>query len=291
MKRGLIACCLIALVLATGYSIKVRQSETGKTEAMLAVQYIERYKDIAMSEMRRTKIPASIILAQGIIESKSGKSYLAVKAQNHFGIKCHKGWTGRQVFASDDEERDCFRKYNSVKDSFTDHSDFLINHRRYDDLFRLNSTDYVLWSKGLQEAGYATEPTYARQLIHTIETHHLDRFDRQANLPEGDCAENFVLTPMSFNGMKTVFFNCKITPEQIAQICGAELEKIIRLNGFNKKDTIPPRTIVYLPSDQYPSSGIKKQEAGKKEEINFLHTVARMYGLAFEHRNPANESE
>lgn len=143
-------------------------------------EYIETYKDIAMKEMREHKIPASITLAQGIIESGAGNSALAREAKNHFGIKCHKGWTGKTYTMDDDEKDECFRKYKKVEDSFRDHSEFLTSRPRYADLFKLDIMDYEGWAKGLKAAGYATSPTYATALINRIKLNKLYLYDQLA---------------------------------------------------------------------------------------------------------------
>lgn len=140
--------------------------------------YINRYKDIAIKKMKEHGIPASITLAQGILESNSGKSELTVKANNHFGIKCHKEWNGRTFKMDDDKRNECFRKYKSAEQSFEDHSRFLTSRDRYAFLFEYDVTDYKSWAYGLKKAGYATNPNYAQLLIKVIEENHLDRFDK-----------------------------------------------------------------------------------------------------------------
>ena len=140
--------------------------------------YIEKYKELAIEHMFEYSIPASITLAQGILESGSGKSDLAVKSNNHFGIKCHKGWKGKKSYYDDDEENECFRKYDSASDSYLDHSLFLKNKPRYSELFSLKITDYKGWAKGLKKAGYATDPNYANNLIRVIERYYLYDYDK-----------------------------------------------------------------------------------------------------------------
>ena len=140
--------------------------------------YIEKYKELAIEHMFEYSIPASITLAQGILESGSGKSDLAVKSNNHFGIKCHKGWKGKKSYYDDDEENECFRKYDSASDSYLDHSLFLKNKPRYSELFSLKITDYKGWAKGLKKAGYATDPNYANNLIRVIEKYYLYDYDK-----------------------------------------------------------------------------------------------------------------
>jgi len=146
-------------------------------------EYIEKYKDMAVSEMEKYHIPASITLAQGLLESGSGNSILAKEANNHFGIKCQKGWTGKTFTMDDDEKDECFRKYDSPEESYRDHSLFLTTRDRYAALFDLKITDYKGWAKGLKEAGYATNPRYAELLIKIIEENELYLYDN--GIPPG----------------------------------------------------------------------------------------------------------
>ena len=145
-------------------------------------EYIERYKSIAISDMQRYGIPASITLAQGILESDSGNSRLSVQSNNHFGIKCKRDWTGAKVYHDDDEKGECFRSYPTVEDSYRDHAEFLDQSPRYDSLFAYGPTDYKSWARGLKAAGYATAPDYAQRLIRVIEDNQLYLLDR----PDGN---------------------------------------------------------------------------------------------------------
>ncbi|MCB0465027.1 MAG: glucosaminidase domain-containing protein [Aequorivita sp.] len=141
--------------------------------------YIKEYNDIAKEEMLQYGIPASITLAQGILESGAGAGELTVKANNHFGIKCHTGWEGDRVYHDDDERGECFRKYNDPKYSYRDHSLFLTQRSRYKDLFKLRKDDYKGWAKGLRKAGYATDPKYPDKLIGIIERYNLEAYDKE----------------------------------------------------------------------------------------------------------------
>ena len=152
-------------------------------------EYIQTYKDIAIREMKTHKIPASITLAQGLLESGAGNSALAREAKNHFGIKCHKGWEGDTYYMDDDEKNECFRSYDDVEQSFRDHSEFLCGRTRYAALFDLDITDYEGWAKGLKAAGYATNPKYAQLLIDRIVLYDLAQYDQ---LALGLLAENEV---------------------------------------------------------------------------------------------------
>ena len=139
--------------------------------------YIERYNSIAVNEMNRYNIPASITLAQGILESGNGESRLATQANNHFGIKCHDNWNGETIVEDDDEKGECFRKYKTVAESYRDHSRFLAERKRYLFLFEYEITNYKKWARGLKKAGYATNPNYSSLLIDLIDRYNLDRFD------------------------------------------------------------------------------------------------------------------
>ena len=141
--------------------------------------YIGKYAPIAVKEMHKNKIPASITLAQGILESGRGRSELALKSNNHFGIKCHTGWNGERVYHDDDEKGECFRKYQYVETSYDDHSAFLTKRKRYAFLFNYGAKDYKKWAKGLKKAGYATDKKYPNKLIKIIEDYKLHEFDQQ----------------------------------------------------------------------------------------------------------------
>lgn len=153
-----------------------KKENTGQVNDF-TVAYIGTYKDIAIDKMEKYKIPASITLAQGILESGNGLSTLAKKSNNHFGIKCHSGWKGKRVYHDDDKKGECFRKYTSPEGSFNDHSIFLTGRGRYEFLFDLKPDDYKAWAKGLKKAGYATDRKYPKKLISFIETFELYKYD------------------------------------------------------------------------------------------------------------------
>jgi LysM repeat protein len=162
------------MVCLTAFSIWGKAQNVAKTTTE---QYIQQYKDVAIAEMKRSRIPASITLAQGILESGNGNSRLATEANNHFGIKCKKEWTGRTLYEDDDAPQECFRAYPTAEDSYRDHSDFLMKSSRYAFLFDLAPTDYKGWAEGLKKAGYATNPNYPQLLINFIEKHNLQQYD------------------------------------------------------------------------------------------------------------------
>lgn len=170
---------LILAVAAAVSSCSVRKPEVSpKVSDANTGSYIDKYKDLAISEMKRTGIPASITLAQGMIESDYGRSRLAVQANNHFGIKCHNDWKGPTITHHDDKRNECFRKYRKAEESYYDHSDFLKSGSRYKFLFDLDRTDYKGWARGLKKAGYATNPDYANMLIRKIEENELWKYDK-----------------------------------------------------------------------------------------------------------------
>ncbi|MEO8733352.1 MAG: glucosaminidase domain-containing protein [Flavobacteriales bacterium] len=147
-------------------------------------QYITQWKDVAVKKMAEHGIPASITLAQGLLESRNGNSVLATEGNNHFGIKCTPNWTGGKMYHDDDKKNDCFRKYKDASQSFEDHSDFLMRPR-YASLFQLKPTDYKGWAHGLKKCGYATDPEYPQKLITLIERYDLDKFDRGVDVQYG----------------------------------------------------------------------------------------------------------
>lgn len=163
----------------SGAQVELEATSTVKTYAEEIKAYVENYKDVAMNNMKNHGIPASIILAQGILESGAGKGKLALAANNHFGIKCHKEWTGESVKHDDDAAQECFRKYEFPSESYRDHSLFLTSRPRYSSLFKLDKGDYESWAKGLKAAGYATDVKYPEKLIGLIERFELYKYDNE----------------------------------------------------------------------------------------------------------------
>ncbi len=164
---------------STENTTKVKPIPKNASYTEIVALYINNYSDIAKEEMAQYGIPASITLAQGILESGAGRAELSKKSNNHFGIKCHKGWTGERVYHDDDELQECFRKYKDPKYSFRDHSLFLSERSRYQSLFELKKDDYKSWAKGLRKAGYATDPKYPEKLIKIIEKNKLYSYDKE----------------------------------------------------------------------------------------------------------------
>lgn len=217
-----------------GYITNVIAQQNMNTE-----QYIKMYKDIAVREMQKTGIPASITLAQGLLESGVGNSSLAKEGNNHFGIKCHQDWTGRTMLLDDDAPDECFRVYPTAEASFIDHSMFLTTKQRYASLFQLPRYDYQSWAKGLKQAGYATNPQYAEILISLIEKNKLYEYDIQevpSNLTEKNIAENKKWDKQHENA------------NTISSTSPILVNNSILTNGkpeYNKKGTHPDKGIVY----------------------------------------------
>ncbi|WP_298900182.1 glucosaminidase domain-containing protein [uncultured Psychroserpens sp.] len=208
-----------------------KTTEIPKNSNLSATEkYILTYSTIAMDEMRVSKIPASITLAQGILESGSGKGRLSVEANNHFGIKCH-GWTGKKIYHDDDKSQECFRKYDHAFTSFEDHSKFLTTRGRYSKLFELRPNDYKGWAKGLRAAGYATDRRYPQKLISLIERYELDKFD--------DMVLGNISTPKRAD-KKDVSINHKVvkgdTLYSLSKRYHMSVEDIKRLNNLKNND-------------------------------------------------------
>lgn len=263
-------------------------------------EYIETYRDIAIEEMRTNGIPASIKLAQGILESGFGNSELATRANNHFGIKCN-GWTGRSVLQDDDAKNECFRAYNDPVESFRDHSQFLRTRPWYAPLFELDPTDYKAWAHGLRRAGYATNPRYAQLLIRVIEENNLSQYDKMAmnmlaELPaspnlrnassrpaspaQTQTVEDFA--PVSFEAVRVVQTNNRIrfiiarqsdTPERLAEELSMRAWQIERYNELGADRQIQPGQIVYLQP---------KRKQGTKP-VHIVQPGETMYDIAQQH--------
>ena len=174
----------------TETSNKKEKKKSTASKRITNQEYIDTYATAAMNEMKKHKIPASITLAQGILESGSGNGRLAKKANNHFGIKCH-NWDGKKIYHDDDKKGECFRKYKRAYESYRDHSEFLTSRRRYANLFQLDQYDYKAWARGLKKAGYATDPKYPNKLIHIIEKYNLYEYDEKVLGPQTKKKPNF----------------------------------------------------------------------------------------------------
>lgn len=268
-------------------------------------EYIMTYKDVAIEKMNEYGIPASITLAQGILESGSGNSELARRANNHFGIKCHKGWNGKTFHMDDDARNECFRKYRNPDESYRDHSIFLTTRDRYADLFTLKTTDYKGWAHGLKKAGYATNPRYPQLLIKIIEENHLYEFDKgvtpvhlaQAGTTGGPLQHDVGVPPLPppassdfklveiwetgrkvyiNNGVKFIFAGSGDKFSDIAADFEIYSWQLPKYNELDKKHSLQKGEMIYIEKKKK-----KNKEAGTHtvRSGESMHYIAQLYGI------------
>ena len=288
MKRFLTVLGVLLLVATLAWGQKLTRA-----------QYIEKYAETAVREMKATGIPASITLAQGCLESGNGNSTLATKANNHFGIKCHKNWKGKTIRHDDDEKNECFRSYRNADESFRDHSDFLRYSDRYASLFNLELTDYKGWAYGLQKAGYATAKTYAESLIRIIEENELyryDKLDRKAReeLPPTPMEAEFSTAFKPYPGHKlyTASLGREIrTTNGVAWITAREGDtyaglakefnlfrsEILRFNDRSRNTDLHPGEVVYVEAKKRESA--KNLDKHVVEEGETMRALAQRYAV------------
>jgi len=236
-------------------------------------EYVNQWKGVAVEQMRQHQIPASITMAQAILESASGNSELARKGNNHFGIKCH-SWKGKKMYKDDDKKDDCFRVYKNAQQSFNDHSDFLTRYKRYAFLFNYKMDDYKSWAKGLKKAGYATNPKYPQLLIKIIEDLNLMELDRmngvtidsqpqivEIKVEEKTVAQNVRLILSHPKGVDYIVVKKGDTFYSLAKELGLSMAQMYRFNDFSsKKDFLEVGDLIYVQAK-------KKRNIFKKEEI------------------------
>lgn len=288
---------IIFLSIAALYSVAAQKGAP-------QTAYIEKYSAIAVEEMYRSGVPASITLAQGLLESNCGRSELAVKGNNHFGIKCH-DWKGRRMYFDDDRKHECFRKYTHAEASFKDHSDFLRYRDRYKFLFDLDPADYKGWAYGLKKAGYATDPAYPGKLIKLIEEYDLTRFDKghrqsagdrrrpKKELPESPAVleqsvpvRNGQYEEFSFSLSRQLYSQNKVpfvssvegeTYASIAKRYGLFLGEILRYNDSETDGMLLPGTRVYLqPKKNRAARHVDKHIVDGNEN---LWAISQRYGV------------
>ena len=243
--------------------------------------YFDKYKDVAVEQMLKYRIPASITLAQGVLESAAGNSELATKANNHFGIKCN-GWTGRKSYHDDDARNECFRAYDSVYESYQDHSVFLTTSKRYSNLFQLKLTDYKGWARGLKACGYATSPTYATKLIEIIELYklyqydtakHFDKFQAQ-QVKGGDSRQIY-----AFN--KNYYLKARRgdTFRSLAKEVDISYRKLARYNERDKNDVLEEGEIVWLKKKQNKAPKNYKGRLHYVKNGESIYSISQLYGI------------
>lgn len=245
-------------------------------------EYIDTYSDMAIEQQKAYGIPASITLAQGLLESRAGQSSLATKGNNHFGIKCHSGWEGDTLLRNDDAANECFRSYVSAAESFEDHSRFLLR-KRYSPLFKHDVTDYAAWAKGLKKCGYATDPNYATRLITIIERYALYLFDTEAGRRSEEDAD-FIHSLLRAThpvrrsrGLHCVIASPGDTYSSIAKELGIKTSKLLKYNDVDKDREIKPWEEVYLEEKRdTPPDGISSATIGEGESI---HSIAQRFGM------------
>ena len=253
-------------------------------------KYINKYKNIAIKEMERTGIPASIKLAQGLLESGAGQSTLAKKANNHFGIKCHSSWTGKTYYLEDDDFdsngnliKSCFRVYKNANSSYIAHSEFLRDPKkryRYGFLFNLDPTDYKAWSKGLKKAGYATSPTYAEKLIRIIETYELYRYDNVIISDDnGPVVTNQNQEIRKNNDVKYIVAKAGELASDIARRGNVSTSRVVKYNEkiSSGNQSIKENTYVYLQCKRKNYRGKKKWHTVRAGES--LFSLSQQYGI------------
>lgn len=249
-------------------------------------EYIDKYKDIAIAEMKRSGIPASITLAQGILESESGNSTLARKANNHFGIKCHK-WKGKKVYHDDDEEDECFRKYNSPEDSYKDHTNFLMGAKRYNFLFEYKSDDYKKWAKGLKKAGYATSRTYAEDLIRIIENNKLYKYDNgdykktEVTINTGDDEDFFIdvkrRKTYERNRIKYIIVEPGDDIKKISDEMDLFSWQLPKYNEIDKDAALTPGQVLYIQPKRWSAERGNDYHTVKQGET--MYSICQLYGM------------
>lgn len=303
------------VILLLLFPISIIKSQTySKADIII---YISKYKQAAIDKMHQYKIPASITLSQGILESGAGSSYLATNGNNHFGIKCGSDWNGDTILKDDDAKNDCFRKYNSVEDCYNDHSKFLTEKSRYANLFTFDLNDYKKWANGLQESGYATSNSYATKLIKIIEDYELFNYDKIENInnPNNIIEEEDVpydvsktntyiiadkeLKPYQKIGSRTIFLNNHTrfliarktdTFTNIGKDISSEEWLLVRYNDVKKGTKVKEGDIVYIETKRkktFAKTHIVKQ-GDTPHSISQIYAIKLKYLLKY---NDIDENE
>ena len=254
--------------------------------------YVKGYKKVAINEMHRYRIPASITLAQAILESNAGKSTLATNANNHFGIKCHVDWKGPSVYHDDDRKHECFRKYNNATESFRDHSIFLSERNRYAFLFELRKNDYKGWAKGLQKAGYATSKTYAKDLIRLIREYDLSQYDKKKLNKKDEKEMNIAQTTVrgqvyEKNYTKYILAEEGELYDDIAEKMDIWLWELLQYNECEIDRPLLKGEKVYLQPKR--RKGTKSFHVVSEGET--MYSISQLYGIKLKHLYKKNRMD
>ncbi len=251
-------------------------------------EYINTYKDLAIEQMLKYNIPASITLAQGLLESSAGYSPLATKGNNHFGIKCHKTWKGKTMHVNDDAPNECFRVYKNARDSYEDHSIFLSTGQRYASLFKLSRNNYRGWAKGLKAAGYATNPNYANSLIDIIERYDLAKYDRAKKYDKKAARHETHGAGNTDVNRHAIYMNNRnfyvVAHEgddfkSLSRELGVPYGKLAGYNERDKRDSLEEGEIVYLGKKRSKADKSYKRVPHIVQAGESLYTISQKYGI------------
>lgn len=272
------------------------QTALGQRTNQVYWAYIDQYKDLAVEHMKRYRIPASITLAQGLLESDAGRSTLATKANNHFGIKVSGSWTGPYVLRNDDRPNEKFRKYRNAKESYEDHSKFL-QGKRYQHLFNLRITDYRGWARGLKASGYATNPAYAESLIRVIESYNLTQFDTkkaqskthtpivsvaQVPMTEKSAVEVFYdhHQVLKNNGVYFIIVEIGDNMREISEATGVSIKRLYKYNDLPSNYVPTQGDIIYLSKKKaHASRELRRTPYHEVEPNQSIHDIAQLYAI------------
>ncbi len=284
MYKKLLAVLAISIITLNSFSQRIITRD----------HYIETYRDLAISEMLRSGVPASITLAQGCLESGNGNSRLSIKSNNHFGIKCKSSWRGKRVYHDDDRKNECFRHYRTVKESYIDHSNFLMANPRYGSLFELDLTNYKGWAKGLKKAGYATSSHYATELIRIIEENKLYLYDQGLDKRElarldknglkgkkvenGNLINPYKKRKVVFrNGLKSVVVKAGDSFESIANEFGMKAWEIYTYNDYSSGRKLRVNEVLYIEPKRKKAH--KKHSTHRFQGDDSMHFISQRYGV------------
>ena len=281
MKNNIFVRAFTALLLMLSLQASAQRRNT------VYNNYIRDYADLAVDQMKRYKIPASITLSQGLLESGAGQSTLARRSNNHFGMKCGNNWTGRSVRANDDAPNECFRAYSNVKDSYEDHSKFLTQNRRYASLFSLKQTDYRGWAQGLKKAGYATDRSYATKLISIIEDYELYKYDTKSMSKREERRwqkelkkKPWLANPHDVyiaNGIAYVIARDGDTFDLLSGEFKISKSKLVKYNELEKSYTLMDGDIIYLNKKNKKSPSRTSYHVVRHGDS--MHSISQIYGI------------